>query len=66
MIFIWTSYQENNASSWADFSAYKAQSRVAWKDRKNAERAARAHELRTGYPTKVIKADGRRWKGRVK
>lgn len=66
MVWIWTSYWENGASCWQDFDYYRAASRVAWRDKKNAERAARAHERRTGYKTDVVERDGRRWRGRIR
>lgn len=66
MVWYWESYWENGAGSWKDFDSYRAISRVAWRKKENAERAANAHERRTGYVTNVRKDDGRRWRGKIR
>lgn len=66
MIYIWTSYVEINTDDWDDFKAYRAQSKVAWRSEKRARCAARSHEYRTGYETKVVEMDGRKWKGEIR
>lgn len=66
MVWYWKSYWENRASDWRDFESYSATSRVAWRKKEDAERAANAHERRTGRATNVYKDDGRRWRGKIR
>lgn len=66
MVWYWTSYWENGAGSWADFMSRSSTSKVAWRDRVKAERAANAFSRRTGYPTNVRKCDGRKWRGKIR
>lgn len=66
MVWIWRSTWEDGASDWKDFVSYHAVSRVAWRDKKRAERAAQAHERRSGYKTHVVEADGRHWRGKIR
>lgn len=66
MVWYWSCYWDNNSYSWKDSYTYRATSRVAWRKEKDAIKAAQAHEYRTGYTTKVIKSDGRRWRGKIR
>ena len=66
MVWMWRCHWENQVSDWKDYESYSAVSRVVWRDKKKAEKAAKAHERRTGYKTHVIETDGRYWRGKIR